>query len=84
MIYGLYLDREIEIAYDCNQNWQGKWTALTSTLNKKEKNLIRKSLFSEKTLWQAGKENLNLTTSEKNRGKIIINNNLNLTTSDKK
>jgi len=32
MIYSLYLDWEIEIAYDGDQNWQGKCSALTSTL----------------------------------------------------
>jgi len=32
MIHDPYLDWEIEIANYCDQNWQGKWTALTSTL----------------------------------------------------
>ena len=72
MIYGPYLDREIEIVYDCDQNWQGKWIAPTSTLNKKEKNLIRKSLFSETTLWQEN-ETLNLTKSGK-RNRVKNNN----------
>ena len=63
MIYSPYLDWKIEIAYDHDQNWQGKWTAPTSTLKLKGENLIGKLLFSETTLWKE-KENLNLTVKE--------------------